>query len=222
MIKYVIFDLDGTLLYTLDSILYHLNNTLRANGLREITLSQCSDFIGDGARKLVTRAVEAGGVFDAELTAKVLSEYNAAYNSDPLPHTYPYAGICELVDGLYAKGMTLGVITNKPEPTARQLVEHFFSGKIAFVRGGRAGAVLKPDPTDSLEALALFGGDASECAFVGDTPVDIATAKNMGAAISVGVSWGFRTADELRVACADVVVDKPCDAMAAICEYEKN
>ena len=216
MINYVIFDLDGTLLYTLDSILYHLNRTLEKNGLLKITLHQCSDFIGDGARKLVTRAVEAGGVFDKELTEKVLGEYNAAYNSDPLPHTYPYDGITELVDELSSRGLTLGVVTNKPEPTALQLVSHFFGDRISFVRGGRAGAVLKPDPTDSIASLTSVGGVPSECAFVGDTPVDIATAKNMGAALSVAVSWGFRTRAELEATGADVVVDKPTEALTSI------
>ena len=216
MINYVIFDLDGTLLYTLDSILYHLNRTLADNGLSMITLSQCSDFIGDGARKLVKRAVEAGGVFDEDLIKKVLSEYNAAYNADPLPHTYPYEGITELVDELFERGVVLGVVTNKPEPTAIQLVSHFFGDKISFVRGGRQGAVLKPDPTDSIAALSAFGGVPGECAFVGDTPVDIATAKNMGAALSVAVSWGFRTRAELEAVGADVVADKASEALAVI------
>lgn len=216
MINCVIFDLDGTLLYTLDTILYHLNRTLTDNGLKTITLTQCSDFIGDGARKLVKRAVEAGGVFDDELTAKVLLEYNLAYNSDPLPHTYPYDGISALIDELTSRGITLGVVTNKPEPTARQLVEHFFGDKIAAIRGGRAGAVLKPDPTDSLDMLAAFGRKPSECAFVGDTPVDIATAKNMAAALSVGVSWGFRTRGELESASSDAIADTPAEALSLI------
>ena len=222
MINYVIFDLDGTLLYTLDTILYHLNRTLVANGLREITLSQCSDFIGDGAKKLVKRAVEAGGVFDGELTAKVLGEYNAAYNSDPLPHTHPYDGISSLIDELISRGITLGVVTNKPEPTARQLVAYFFGDKISAVRGGRAGAVLKPDPTDSLDMLSTLGGDPSECAFVGDTPVDITTARNMGAALSLGVSWGFRTREELESQSPGAIADTPAEALDIILGFAKE
>lgn len=216
MIKYLIFDLDGTLLYTLESILYHLNSTLEAHSLKKITIDQCSDFIGDGARKLVTRAVAVSGIDDADTVNEVLSEYNAAYNSDPLPHTYPYEYITELVDSLKEHGIILGVVTNKPEPTARQLVEHFFPGKFTFIKGGREGAVLKPDPSDSIEALAALGGSASECAFVGDTSVDIRTAENMGAALSVGVSWGFRSREELIAIGADVVVDLPREIIAAI------
>lgn len=216
MIKYVIFDLDGTLLYTLESILCHLNSTLESHNLKKITIDQCSDFIGDGARKLVARAVEVSGVDDVDTVNEVLSEYNAAYNSDPLPHTYPYEDITELVDRLKEHGITLGVVTNKPEPTVSQLVEYFFSGKFTFIKGGREGAVLKPDPSDSIEALATLGGSASECAFVGDTFVDIRTAENMGAALSIGVSWGFRSRDELVSAGADVVVDRPCQIITSI------
>ena len=222
MLKYAIFDLDGTLLYTLKSILYHLNNTLKANGLKKITLDECGEFIGNGAKLLVERAVNNGGVSDIEIVKKVLTEYNHAYNSDPLPHTHPYDGICELVSALCDKGVKLGVVTNKPEPTARQLVEHFFGDKISFVRGGRSGAVLKPDPTDSLDALSSLGGVPSECAFIGDTYVDIETGKNMGAALSIGVLWGFRTREELEGAGADMVITDPEEILRAICEYEKN
>lgn len=216
MIKYVIFDLDGTLLYTLDSILYHLNRTLDSFGLSKITIEQCGEFIGNGARLLVKRAVAVSGDFDDELVERVLKTYNEAYNNDPLPHTYPYDGIDELVSALYERGIKMGVVTNKPEPTARQLVEHFFADRIAFVRGGRAGAVLKPDPRDSLDAIHSIGGAASECAFVGDTYVDIETGKNMQAALSVGVLWGFRTEEELSAASANLIVANPGEILDAI------
>ena len=216
MIKYVIFDLDGTLLYTLDSILYHLNRTLDSFGLSKITIEQCGEFIGNGARLLVKRAVAVSGDFNDELVERVLKTYNEAYNNDPLPHTYPYDGIEELVSALYERGIKMGVVTNKPEPTARQLVEHFFADRIAFVRGGRAGAVLKPDPRDSLDAIHSIGGAASECAFVGDTYVDIETGKNMQAALSVGVLWGFRTEEELSAAHADLIVVKPSEILDAV------
>lgn len=216
MIKYVIFDLDGTLLYTLDSILYHLNRTLDSFGLSKITIEQCGEFIGNGARLLVKRAVAVSGDFNDELVERVLKTYNEAYNNDPLPHTYPYDGIDELVSALYERGIKMGVVTNKPEPTARQLVEHFFADRIAFVRGGRAGAVLKPDPRDSLDAIHSIGGAASECAFVGDTYVDIETGKNMQAALSVGVLWGFRTEEELSAAHADLIVVKPSEILDAV------
>ena len=101
-------------------------------------------------------------------------------------------------------------------------MEHFFGEKISFVRGGRVGAVLKPDPADSLDALRSLGGNPNECAFIGDTYVDIETGKNMGAALTIGVLWGFRTREELESAGADMIVDDPSLILRAICEYEEN
>lgn len=211
MIKYVLFDLDGTLLSTLNTITHHLNSVLRAHSFCEITVEDCSNFIGNGARKLVSRALSKSGEYDEDTLSVVLAEYNRAYDSDPLPMTHPYEGIVTLVDRLFNNGITLGVVTNKPESTAKILIEHFFPGKFKFVSGGRSGAVLKPDPKESVSMLASVGGTASECAFVGDTPVDILTGKNMNAALSVGVSWGFRSRSELLSVGADVVIDEPSD-----------
>ncbi|MBQ7343277.1 MAG: HAD-IA family hydrolase [Clostridia bacterium] len=207
MIKYVLFDLDGTLLSTLPTITYHLNGALSAHGLGKITVENTREYIGNGARKLVTRAVNRCGVDDEAVISAVLSDYNRAYDADPLPKTEPYDGITALVDRLHAEGFKLGVVTNKPEPTAKKLISHFFKDKISIVSGGREGIVLKPDPTESLSVLADMGGVPSECAFVGDTSVDILTGKNMGAALSIGVTWGFRSREELLCAGADVTVD---------------
>lgn len=219
MIKYVLFDLDGTLLSTLDTINYHLNAALSSLSLGSVTLEDTRQFIGNGARKLVARALAKNGVTDDKTVARVLEIYNSAYDSDPLPLTYPYEGIVDLVDALYERGVTLGVVTNKPEPTAIKLVESFFPGKFAFVRGGKSGVMLKPDPKEALSLLHGVGGKASECAFVGDTDVDIFTGKNMGAALSIGVSWGFRSCEELSSVGADLVLDNAKDVLYAITDH---
>lgn len=218
MIKCVLFDLDGTLLSTLDTITYHLNNTLSAFSLREISVNDCSEFIGNGARKLVERAVAKSGVGDEGTVRRVLEVYNDAYNSDPIPHTEPYDGVVDLVEELYGRGIKLGVITNKPEPTAIKLIDSFFPDRFDLVSGGREGAVLKPDPKEALAVLEKLGAHASECAFVGDTSVDIKTGINMGAGLTVGVSWGFRSREELAGAGADIVVDTPNDILRAVAE----
>ena len=219
MIKYVLFDLDGTLLSTLETITYHLNATISGLSLGEVSLEDTRQFIGNGARKLVSRALAKNGVDDADTVSKVLGIYNRAYDNDPLPLTHPYDGVPELVDALCERGITLGVVTNKPEPTAIKLVESFFPGKFAFVRGGKEGAILKPDPTEAITLLHGLGGDASECAFIGDTDVDILTGKNMGAALSIGVSWGFRSREELEMAGADLVSDNADEIFRAIAEH---
>ena len=207
MIKCVLFDLDGTLLSTLETITYHLNGALVSHGLTRITVEDTRKFIGNGAKMLVTRAVSLSGVEDDSVINAVLSNYNYAYDIDPLPCTEPYEGITTLVDRLYADGFKLGVVTNKPEPTAKKLIEHFFGEKISCVSGGRSGIILKPDPGESLRVIADMGLNASMCAFVGDTSVDICTGKNMGAALSIGVTWGFRDRDELALSGADFLVD---------------
>ena len=219
MIKCCVFDLDGTLLSTLDTITLHLNNTLRHEGLLEITVEECRAFIGDGARKLVARAVGKSGDVNAAVFERILATYNEAYNNDPLPLTEPYPGVASLVSELVRQGYRLVVVTNKPERTAKKLVEHFFNDSFDLVVGGRAGAVLKPDPTDTLNAIAELGCSPSETAFIGDTSVDVLTAKNAAVALSVGVSWGFREISELVGAGADLIIDKACDL---IYELEKR
>lgn len=220
MIKCCIFDLDGTLLYTLDSITLHLNNTLGQFGISPITVEQCRIFIGKGARNLVTCAVRAGGDYSDDIVESVLSVYNESYNSEPLPLTYPYPGICELVDELYRKGISLAVVTNKPQNTARQLIDHFFPDRFSIVVGGRAGAVLKPDPKDSLDVLKYLSVSNTETAFIGDTSLDVATAKNMNAAISVGVLWGYRDEKDLSDAGADFIVKSARELSEVLLGYD--
>ncbi len=206
LIKYCIFDLDGTLLDTLGGIMYHLNSTLTAEGLLSINKDECRRFIGNGARLLVSRATNKSGGCGDEQLERILQTYNAAYNSLPLYYTEPYQGITELISELHNREFHLSVVTNKPQNTAEQLIKHFFADKFDYIMGGREGARLKPDPKDSLDVLAKMGGTLGECAFIGDTSVDIDTAKRMGAALAVGVTWGFRDESELIDAGADAVV----------------
>lgn len=218
MIKYVLFDLDGTLLSTLHTITYHLNNALEAKGLKKIDISDTKRFIGNGAKKLVARAVKNSGIEDENIVLEVLTAYNRAYDNDPLPDTVPYEGIVELVDELVSKGVKLAVVTNKPDDTAKKLIDHFFPGKFSIVSGGRSDIVLKPDPNEALRVLYSVGGDASQCAFIGDTSVDILTGRNMYARLSIGVSWGFRSREELIDAGADRIADNAGELMDILSE----
>ena len=218
MITHALFDLDGTLLSTLDTITYHLNNALTAKGLPKIDISDTEKFIGNGARKLVSRAVRKSGVEDENTVLEVLTAYNRAYDNAPLLGTVPYDGICELVDELVFKGVKLAVVTNKPDDTAKKLIEHFFPGKFSIVSGGRADIILKPDPKEALNVLSLMGGAPSKCAFIGDTSVDILTGKNMSARLCVGVSWGFRTREELACAGADTIADNASELLDILSE----
>lgn len=207
MIKYCIFDLDGTLLNTLPTILYYLNKTLGAFGYSEVTEAQCRRYVGDGAAVLIERALADRGCTDSSEVKRILDIYKAAYDEAPLYLTEPYPGIFDLIDRLKARGITLGVVSNKPDFAARTVVSSFFGeDTFASVVGGREGVRLKPSPDAPLSLLSELGGVPSECAFIGDTDVDIFTGKNMGAALSIGVLWGFRDMDELNRAGADVIV----------------
>ncbi len=216
MIKLCIFDLDGTLLNTLGTITAHLNCNLTEKGLDPITVDECRRFIGNGAAKLVERAVGKSGVFDADIVNGVLSKYNEDYNNDPLPNTKPYDGVTELISELSSAGCKLAVLTNKPEPTAIQLVSHFFGDAFSAVKGGKGGRSLKPDPSTALEIAMELDAKPSECVFIGDTSVDIMTGKNMGAAFAVGLLWGFRDSDDLVG--ADLITDSTDEILSFLRE----
>lgn len=207
MIKYCIFDLDGTLLDTLGSIRYYLNRTLSSHGYREVTKEECKSFIGDGARMLVTRALKVSGEEDSEAIERVLRKYNAAYDSDPYYLTEAYPGIVDALSELSSHGVTLAVLSNKPDSTAVQVVTRFFGNSFSTVRGGREGVPLKPDPRAALDMIEAMGAGESEVAFIGDTAVDIETGRRARVGLTLGVSWGFRDRAELISLGADAIAD---------------
>ena len=212
MIKCCVFDLDGTLLYTIPSITYYINASFDKEGLPHITEEDCRRFIGNGASKLVERALVSVGAYSEEMHKRVLSDYNAAYDRDPYYLTEPYSGIRGLVDALAARGIVLAVLSNKPDSTARLVTEHFFGDSFASVRGGRSGVPLKPMPHSLLELLHELSVLPSETAFIGNSDVDILTGKNACTALTVGAAWGFRDREELVRAGADAVADTPKEA----------
>ena len=206
MIKCFIFDLDGTLVNTLESIRYYLNKMLRANSLSEISLEQCRSFVGDGARNLVKRALSANGVEDEGRVEKLTEEYVRGYNADPYYLTELYLGVEDILKALSSRGYKLAVLSNKPDSSVKPIIDKFLPGVFDAVRGAMAGEALKPSPDTTNALLSELGVDPSECAFVGDTDVDILTAKAAQLSLSVGVSWGFRDESHLFAAGADVVV----------------
>ena len=216
MIKYCIFDLDGTLFNTLTTITHYMNMTLSSHGIATISEEECCSFIGHGARTLMKRALMSKGIVDDEFSAKLLLEYNTAYNKDTLYLTKPYDGIPEMLDALKKNGVRLGVLSNKPDETTNIIISSFFGGLFDDVRGGRAGVALKPSPEAVNMMIADSGFSADEVMFIGDTKVDIETgiAAHVGAA--VGVSWGFRAREELAIAGATVIADTPSDIVSEV------
>lgn len=207
MKKLCIFDLDGTLLNTLDSIAYYVNDTMKHFGLPVIETEKIRTFVGNGAKNLISRSLRYNGSeLDAE---KVLSVYIEKYNSDALYLVKPYDGIRELLSKLHENGVTLAVLSNKPHSSTSIMIDEIF-GKDLFsvVRGPYNNEKVKPDPAVANEIAKGF--EKENCFFIGDSDVDIKTGRN-ALMHTIGVTWGFRDRGVLQNAGAEKIVSKAAD-----------
>lgn len=209
MYKACIFDLDGTLTDTLDSLTYSVNETLREMGIREITRDECRIFVGNGSRVLLEKALRAGNEADLNRIDEAMDRYGRIFHDNCTYHVIPYDGIPELLGVMKDQGICLGVLSNKPDRQAVHVVEEIF-GKDVFqcVRGQKEGIPRKPDPAGALLMAQTLGADPEETLYIGDSEVDIETghAANMR---TIGVSWGFRGRAGLEAAGAETIVDSP-------------
>lgn len=201
MYRYVIFDLDGTLLNTLDDLADAGNYTCRMNGWPEHPVEAYKYFVGNGMAKLVERFTPEQHRTPETLKA-ALDTFIPYYDAHKEDKTLPYAGIPEMLEELKRAGVRIAVLTNKAHPLARDVMERYFPGVFPFVQGALPDRPTKPDPTLLHELMESMGAKAGETLFVGDSNVDIRTARN-GALASCGVLWGFRTARELQEEGAD-------------------
>ncbi len=211
MIKYCIFDLDGTLLDTIETIRYYVNKTLSRHSIAPISHEECRNFVGAGARSLMTRTLASRGITDAKATEALLSEYIPDYDKDPYYLTKPYEGISKMIKELRAAGITLAVLSNKPDFATRSMIRHFFGNDFSVVRGGRENLPLKPAPEAVLSVLSELGARADETAYIGDSEVDVFTAKNFSPSLALFCLWGFRTREELLAAGANELISHPSE-----------
>ena len=214
-IKACIFDLDGTLLNTLKTITYYVNEALTRAGAKTISEDTCRVLVGKGARNLLERLL-AAVAHEVEDFEAFFRAYDRSYNAAPDYLTEPYGGICELLAFLKEKGMRIAVLSNKPEGAVRPLVEHFFGETVDAVFGGKDGVPLKPNPDAIKPVLEALSLSAEETAFIGDSGVDMQTAKNYGAALGIGVTWGYRDAEELLSSGADALAYTPDEILSAL------
>lgn len=207
MKKLCIFDLDGTLLNTLDSIAYYVNDTMKHFGLPVIETEKIRTFVGNGAKNLISRSLRYNGSeLDAE---KVLSVYIEKYNSDALYLVKPYDGIRELLSKLHENGVTLAVLSNKPHSSTSIMIDEIFRKDLfSVVRGPYNNEKVKPDPAVANEIAKGF--EKENCFFIGDSDVDIKTGRN-ALMHTIGVTWGFRDRGVLQNAGAEKIVSKAAD-----------
>ena len=207
MYKACIFDLDGTLTDTLDSLLFSVNEMMKELELPEITREQCRMYVVNGAKVLVRKALESAGVREEEYFDKAFRTFQRIFDQNCTYHVRPYKGIVSLLAGLKAQGMKLGVLSNKPDRQAVHVVQEIF-GDRAFdlVRGQREGVPRKPDPAALLEMADNLKSGLSEVIYIGDSEVDIKTGQAAGVK-TILVSWGFRSTEDLIKAGAEQIVD---------------
>ena len=206
MYKYVIFDLDGTLLNTLEDLADAANWVCAQHGWPAHGVEEYKYFVCNGAPKLLERVVPEGVPVTDGLRQVLLEEFGRRYGAHKSDKTTPYPGMPEAVRRLREAGLTLAVLSNKPHEAARPVVERYYPGLFHQVQGALPGVPVKPDPTLLRRLMEEMGASQPDTLFVGDSNVDVRTAKH-GGLTSCGVLWGFRTRRELEAEGADYVVE---------------
>lgn len=213
MYKAVIFDLDGTLLNTLEDLADSVNEMLRSFSCPERSLEEIRQFVGNGMKKLVWRSVPAD--FDRDKSDSAYERFREVYRKNMRNKTCPYDGIIPCLEALKEKGIRAIVTSNKNDDAVKNLCKEYFGELVTLSVGAKAGIPVKPDPAMVFNAMEEAGLEKESCIFVGDSDTDILTAKNAGLE-SIGVLWGFRDRDVLEKAEADFVISHPSEIIKII------
>ena len=207
-----IFDLDGTLLSTLGDLAASCNYALRTNGMQERTVDEVRRFVGNGVKKLMERAIPDGllnPAFD-----KTYADFRQHYMQHNLDTTKPYDGVMELLGELKRRGKNIAVVSNKFYAATQELCRHFFGNELVPVAiGEREDIRKKPAPDTVMEALRQLGASADTSVYIGDSDVDIETARNSGMPC-ISVLWGFRDRQFLIEHGATTFAEKPQDILS--------
>ena len=207
----VIFDLDGTLLDTIEDIAGATNRILEARGLAPFGVEETKLLVGDGIDEMVRRTFALRGIgtlSDAEVDV-IIQEYRREYQACWRSHSRPYTGVPELLGELARREIKTAVLSNKSHVFTTAMTAELLAGsRFDLVRGATPGVPLKPDPAPALTIAGELGVEPGACIFLGDTSVDMKTATAAGM-LAVGALWGFRTADELLASGAAALVSSP-------------
>ena len=211
--KLLIFDLDGTILDTLDDLTSSVNFALDKNSLPLRTRDEIRSFLGNGIRLLIERSVPAD--CNSVIIDKVFNDFKKHYSLHSCDNTKPYDGIIEMIEALKKFGFFTAVISNKADFAVKDLVEQYFDGLFDYYVGERDGIPKKPSPDSVKEAMTYFNIDKEETIYIGDSEVDVLTARNAETDL-ICVDWGFRSRHELSVAGARIIVSEVTELMNCI------
>lgn len=214
MAQTVIFDLDGTILNTIEDLAAAGNWVCRQHGWPEHTVERFMGMVGHGIPNLISQFTPEDRRSPL-LMASALSQFTGYYGDHNMEKTVPYAGIPEMLERLQSAGVQMAVYSNKADEFSCEMVAHYFPGIFQLVRGKRQGVPVKPDPTGVKAVMAELGADPAATLFVGDSSVDIHTGHNAGLK-ACGVTWGFRSRESLLEAGADFMADTAQELEAVI------
>ena len=213
-IRAVLYDLDGTLLDTIGDISHAANHVLRLHGMPEYESDEYRKLVGWGLSELMSKCIppavsQRGEQYREQLVAACTAEVKAEYAAHPVDFTVPYDGIPEVLRELKSRGYLQAVLSNKADELVHVIVRRMLPADLfSVVQGQKPSVPTKPDPQAARAICTTLGLPAQEVLYVGDTAVDVETARNAGM-ICVGVSWGFRGREEVRDAGAQYVIDRP-------------
>ena len=207
-----IFDLDGTLLDTLEDLYRAVNHALRDHGLPLRTRDEIKSFVGNGVELLVRRSLPVGYT---EEIASVLSDFKTTYAAVCKDNTKPYEGILPLLSSLRERGIRIAVVSNKFDAATKALCAEYFGELVEVAVGERADIRKKPAPDTVLEALTALGASAAGAVYIGDSEVDIQTAKNCDMDC-ISVTWGFKNRDFLLSNGAITLADSPDELLGLL------
>ncbi len=213
--KLIIFDLDGTLLDTLQDLGDSCNAILQQNGYPTHPIVAYKKFVGNGVQKLIERALPQEAR-TAETITTLLAAFKTYYEQKAISHTKPYTGIIPLLQELKSLGYLISVASNKYHEAVIPLMQQYFPDiQFDLVLGHRAGHPAKPDPAIVLDSLHTLGVNKENCFYVGDSSVDMDTATN-ASVTAIGVTWGFRDEDELKEHGAQYIIHSPKELLGII------
>ncbi|MCM1034822.1 MAG: HAD family hydrolase [Paludibacter sp.] len=217
MKKVLIFDLDGTLLNTIADLGVACNTALRHYGFPEHSAAEYPLLVGNGVNKLIERALPEGKKTEENIQ-RLREVFIPYYDSHNRCHTIPYEGICETLLQLKQMGHKLAVASNKYDAAAQQLVSHYFPGIFDAVAGERDGVPRKPNPQivyNLQQELNISAEDKEKVLYIGDSDVDMQTAKNAGLT-AVGCTWGFCSRERLQNEHPDYLIDSPAEILSLL------